>query len=77
MPELNVVINGKTTATYRLTTETVTIGRDTENTIILLDKATSSAHAHISAGPDGWQIADPEDRANSYAGPSDQLDFAL
>lgn len=58
MPELNVVINGETTATYPLTNATVTLGRDTANTVVLPDKAASSAHAHILARPDGWQLAD-------------------
>ena len=58
MPELKVVIDGETTATYSLTGETVTLGRDVENTIVLPDKAASAAHAHILAKPDGWQIAD-------------------
>ncbi len=62
MPELKVVINGETTATYPLTSETVTLGRDVKNTIVLRDQTASSAHAQILMKPEGCEIEDLNSR---------------
>ena len=48
----------ETAETYPLTDETVTLGRDVNNTIVLADKTASSAHAHVLITPEGWQIED-------------------
>jgi adenylate cyclase len=62
MPELRVVINGETTATYPLTSETVTLGRDVKNTIVLRDQTASSSHAQILMKPEGCEIQDLNSR---------------
>ena len=58
MPELRVIVNGETTDTFPLDGETVTIGRDGKNTIVILDPTASSFHAQIALGSDGWSIED-------------------